>query len=28
LYPIIGVIVLITLLPLINSVYKERKQKN
>ena len=28
LYPIIGVIVLITLLPLINSVYKERKQNN
>jgi membrane-associated protein len=28
LYPIMGVIVLITLLPLINSVYKERKQKN
>jgi len=28
LYPIIGVIVLITLLPLLNNIYKERKQKS
>jgi membrane-associated protein len=27
-YPIIGVIVLITLLPLLNNIYKERKQKS
>jgi len=27
LYPIIGIIVLITLVPLINNIYKERKQK-
>ena len=28
LYPIIGIIVLITLLPLLNNIYKERKQKS
>ena len=28
LYPIIGAIVLITLLPLLNNIYKERKQKS
>jgi membrane-associated protein len=28
LYPIMGVIVLITLLPLLNNIYKERKQKS
>ena len=28
LYPIVGVIVLITLLPLLNNIYKERKQKS
>ena len=27
-YPIIGIIVLITLLPLLNNIYKERKQKS
>ena len=27
LYPIIGIIVLISLVPLVNSIYKERKQK-
>jgi len=27
LYPIIAIIVLITLIPLINNIYKERKQK-
>jgi membrane-associated protein len=27
LYPIIAIIVLITLVPLINNIYKERKQK-
>jgi len=28
LYPVVGVIVLISLLPLLNGVYKERKQRN
>jgi membrane-associated protein len=28
LYPVVGMIVLISLLPLLNGIYKERKQKN
>jgi membrane-associated protein len=27
LYPVIGIIVLVSLVPLINNIYKERKQK-
>ena len=27
LYPVVGIIVLISLLPLLNGIYKERKEK-